>query len=177
MNEPTPHEKPSAGLSWMIWPGIVVGLLVGQLTASFIAAALALGDPAQVVEPDYYGKALRWEQTQAELRNSEQLGWAAVWEIAPAADLVGQREATLRLNDAAGQSITDATVEVFFYHHAVSGDRKAHLLPHVDGGAYAAVLPMRRDGTWQMNLRVTRDATVFVNEQAISVGDRWKDAP
>lgn len=174
MNESTPPPKPLAGSSWLIWPAIVVALLVGQLSASFIAAVLALGDPAQVVEPDYYGKALRWEQTQAELRDSEQLGWTTAWEIAPAADLVGQREVKLQLNDAAGQPITDASVEVLFYHHALSADRDIGSLPHVDGGTYAAVLPMRRDGMWQMNLRVNRGAAVFINEQAINVGDRRK---
>ena len=176
MNESNPHAKSPTSLSWMIWPGIVVALLAGQLIVSFVAAALALGDPAQVVEPDYYGKALRWEQSQAELRQSEELGWVVGWEIADAADLLGQREVKLVLIDAEGEPVTDAVAGVLFYHHALSGQREEASLTHSEDGVYTAVLPMRRDGTWQMNLRVTRGEVTFVNQRVVNVGESRKSA-
>ena len=161
----------------MIWPGIVIALLVGQIVVSLFAVSLALSDPSQAVEPDYYAKSLRWDTTQAQLRASEALHWTAVWNIAPTADILGQREVRLTLTDAQGQPIHDAAVNVLFFHHARSADRQEQPLTAAGDGVYLAVLPMRRDGIWQLELTVTHGETMFVETQTPRVGNSRKITP
>jgi len=153
----------------LLWPGLVVVLLLGQLVVCFVMISRAVGDPTAAIEPNYYQKALKWDQTRAARAASAALGWSASWDVARVADILGQRMIKLSLTDDAGAPITDAEVDLRFFHHARSADRRDAMLAHGGGGIYAAALPMKRPGLWTLEVRAARGEHVFLHASQIKV--------
>src|SRR6056297_599142 len=57
------------------WGSLVVGMLTVQVVAGAFAIRLATRDPSVAVVPDYYQKALDWDDHVALRRASQKLGW------------------------------------------------------------------------------------------------------
>src|SRR4051812_35012448 len=90
------------------WPLLIVGLLsahvIGMLAAvvliNYRTRSLGLVD-------NYYDLAVHWDQHQALVRASRQLGWQLKIDPAVEVDRAGQRVVTFTLTDAAGKAIPD----------------------------------------------------------------------
>jgi nitrogen fixation protein FixH len=140
------------------WPLILVGILLLAAGANGILVYRATHDPSFAVEPDYYRKALAWDERQAEARRGEALGWALDAELAAGEPTPAIAELRVRLRDRAGQPLRGATVEVAALHKA----RAARVLrarleaDPAEPGLYRASLPARRRGLWELELRVVR---------------------
>lgn len=144
---------------WWIAPGLVVLALLGH--AGFMISVAVFGrDPQNAPEPDYYDKALAWDQTVAQKQRNAELGWTAHWssEVRP----------MLRLLDRQGRPIADAQVEIAYFHQAHSRDRRqAALLPHDDGYVFAQ--PLGRPGLWEVRLTVRKGDVVFTDTSTLRV--------
>ena len=154
----------------LVWVGVIVAFLVGQVVLCAVAAVLATGDPSFAVVPGYHDRALRWDETVAEQRASEALGWAV--EVAPdtTADVIGRREVTITLRDAASRPVENAAVRATLYHHARAGEpHSVAFRPTEQAGVYAAVAEMRRPGLWQFRVEATRADERFAVERTIDV--------
>ena len=57
------------------WGTLVVGMLSLQVVLGVAAVFLATGDESVAVIPNYYDKALAWDQQMAQQQASESLGW------------------------------------------------------------------------------------------------------
>lgn len=136
---------------WM-WPAMVLGLFVIQAIFMGAAIVLAHNDPSVAVEPDYYEKALRWDQDAARQRAALALGWEAALEIEPPTGAMGQRTLRVRIKDGEGNAVPDLAVTVEAFHQAESGARRsAEATPTPDG--YIATIPMARAGHWEVRIR------------------------
>ena len=138
------------------WPLIVVALLSGHLLLMVGAAVIATRDRSFAVAPNYYERALAWDKTRAEGRASEKLGWTV--GIEPSRDVTpdGQRKLSVVLKDSQGQPISNASVQLEFYHHAHARDSQVVTIPSSsEPGRYTSVLPMRYAGFWQFDLRAS----------------------
>ncbi|HEX7008628.1 MAG TPA: FixH family protein [Phycisphaeraceae bacterium] len=45
-----------------LWPGLIVGLLLLEVVLCVVAVVLAVRAPGGQVVPDYYNRALQWDQ-------------------------------------------------------------------------------------------------------------------
>ena len=142
------------------WPFIVGGLLVFGVGVDVGFLIVATRDPSFAVEDDYYGRALRWDETTRDARRSAELGWSIGIETVPSPSGRGRTDLSLVVLDRDGAPVSGAAVSVEAFHHARAGERLAAELV-ADGGRYRATLPLRRAGVWQLRVRVDRGGQRF----------------
>lgn len=153
------------------WPLGLVALLVASAGANIALVVITARDTSFAVEPDYYAKALAWDETMAQQARNEALGWSLGLRVDPAGAR-GEATVTVRLDDRAGAPIEGAQVAVEAFHNArASRVLSAVLTP--EGRGYAASMPLDRAGLWEFRLRITRGPEVFVATLTRDVtGDR-----
>jgi len=141
------------------WPVGLVALLVGSAGANIALLVITSRDASFAVEPDYYAKALAWDETMVQQAHNAALGWSLGLRVEP----TGERErlsVAVGLSDGAGAPLPDARIAVEALHNArASRVLTAVLEPH--GLGYAAVMPLARPGLWEFRVRVTRGPDVF----------------
>ena len=160
--EPRPQAggrvvKPSSG---KYWPVIIVALLVGGAGANIGLMVVAARDASFAVEPDYYQKALRWDETMAQETRNAALGWsvAVAFEGVPR---TGQAKLTARVLDRAGHTVEGAQVGVEAFHSARARHIVTAALRPESSGRYSAILPVDRPGLWELRVRVERGEQLF----------------
>lgn len=149
------------------WPAAVVALLglnVCVCTVTVIAAT-RIAAPAGA-EPDYYEKALNWDETARERAASEALGWTASLAAAPTPD--GARRLTLVLRDRDGLPVEAASVEAEVFHPRLGARRTLRLEP-LSGGLYAGAAPLEAAGLWEVRLRAERGADVWLHDESLEL--------
>jgi nitrogen fixation protein FixH len=142
------------------WPVIVVALLVVGVGANVGLMVVATRDASFAVEPDYYDKALHWDERMAQEARNAALGWSVGAVLAPAAR-PGEARLTVRLHDRAGQAIDGARVAVQTFHSARARHVLTAMLAPEFAGQYGATLPLDRPGLWEVRLRAERGGQVF----------------
>ena len=145
------------------WPALIVGLLATHVAGMVFAVSLinhrthTLG-----VVDNYYDQAVRWDEHQALVRSSHQLGWQVKIEPATEIDPAGQRAVTFTLTDAAGAPVSNATLDVTCAHPA-HADAPAHLtFPASPDGRFSQSLPMRYQGFYDFTLTAKSGDKTFV---------------
>jgi nitrogen fixation protein FixH len=142
------------------WPWLLAGLLVFGVGVNVGFLIVATGDPSFAVEEDYYGRALRWDDTTREAARNAELGWSVSVEPIPSPKGPGWTDLALSVVDREGTPVTGALVSLEAFHHARAADRlRVDLAP--SGERYAATLPMRRAGLWELRVRVEKGGTTF----------------
>ncbi|MBI5865450.1 MAG: FixH family protein [Planctomycetes bacterium] len=157
-NDPgrSPRRDNPPPKSGRFWPMLVVALLVGQFAVTGATIYLSQNDPHFAVEPDYYEKAIHWDDTARQRELNERLGWKYEVEVAPRPDAVGCRNVTLRLRDAQQKPIESAAVNVEMFHHAFAARRQNVSLTAAAPGVYGMNPEMRRSGVWELRFTVQR---------------------
>jgi nitrogen fixation protein FixH len=151
-----------------LFPGIVFGLL--GLNACIVGTTvyLAHSDRSFAVEPDYYQKALSWDQTAAQDRRNAVLGWKTELTVGPRGGT--GRAVCLRLKDSEGGPVAGAAVDLIAFHSARAGQRLAATLSEISPGLYQAALPIERSGAWEFRLTVRRGTETFTASLQQHVG-------
>jgi hypothetical protein len=142
-----------------LWPYIIAGALALHVVGSMVMVYFATSNESYAVEPDYYRKALAWDERRAQDRHNTELGWRLEFAVEPAAE---GHDPTLLidLTDADGTPISNAAVSV----EAFSNRRRDDILTATlrsTGTGYAAPMPMRGSGRWEFRFNVTRGETLF----------------
>jgi nitrogen fixation protein FixH len=146
--ETTPAQE---GRAAKIWGGMVCGLLGACLVSQFSFLYIASSDPSVVAEPDYYAKAINWEDRQRQERINAELGWRGDVELGPAES--GTRRVRLRLETAEGTPVDCRLVRVELFHKARAARAFRGTLARTETpGVYEASLPLRRSGLWELRL-------------------------
>lgn len=139
------------------WPLLIAALLALGVGVNLALMVAATGDPSFSVEPDYYTKAVRWDDRMAQEARNAGLGWRVEVDAVPEAE--GCRVA-VSIVDRAGVAVADADVSLEAFHNArASTVLTAALVP--TGAGYAALLPMRRAGLWEFRIAARRGPTTF----------------
>ncbi|QDU32102.1 FixH [Poriferisphaera corsica] len=131
-----------------LWGGIIVLLLGGHATIMIGAAYLALSDRSHAVTPNYYERAVKWDETRAEQVKSDALGWDIEYAFGEP-DLTGERELVVRVKDAAGQLSDGMSGWVEMFSHKVAGKV---IGMEVSVGETVKV-KMRESGIWTIRFR------------------------
>ena len=141
------------------WPVGLVALLVGSAAANLALVFITSRDASFAVEPNYYAKALAWDERMAEQRRSDALGWSVVLYVEPTAP--GRMRVMARLLDKSERAVDGARIEAEAFHNA----RAQRILTTAfapAGEIYAAEIGIDRPGLWEFRLRATRGADTFV---------------
>ena len=157
-------RAPKGGRAWIAGVVLILGTTVA---ANFYVMHLAGDDPSFAIEPDYYDRALHWDDELAQRERNAQLGWRA----SPALDAAAAQGTTVqvRLADAAGVPVRDATVRVSAFPIARSAQvAEATLSPRADG-AYAAPFPVQRSGAWEVRIEAVRGGDRFTSVHRLDV--------
>ncbi len=147
------------GRGWY-WPLIIIALLVAGAGANIGFMLVATGDATFAVEPNYYQKALHWDETMAQEARNAALGWSVTVAFVGAPQ-PGRVKLVARVNDRAGHAVRGAHVGVEAFHGARASQVLAATLSPDSTGGYAATLPLARPGLWELRLRVERGDEVF----------------
>jgi len=148
-----------SGKGWY-WPVGLVALLVGSAAANLALVFITSRDASFAVEPNYYAKALAWDERMAEQRRSDALGWSVALRVEPAG-APGRMRVTARLVDGSERAIEGAQIEAEAFHNA----RAQHILTATfapAGEGYAADMAIDRPGLWEFRLRAARGGDTFV---------------
>lgn len=154
------------------WGSLVIGLLGTQVLIGVGSIIIATGDPSAAVVPDYYQKALNWDEERASQAASDALGWQTEITVSDGVDRTGRRTLLVRLLDRGGQAVEDATVSARLYHHARAAQSQTVQFRDRGNGYYTAVPAMGRAGLWQMELTAvpSDDDTTFLKSQTVRAG-------
>ncbi len=140
-----------------MWVPVVLlsmSLIIGGITVYF-----AVNDPSFAVEEDYYQRGLDWDQTMAQKRLNQQLGWQI-----QAAVVKGQLQ--LEITDAELQPLADADVDYVVFHNARAAQQlegKATTTPQTLG-FYSADVNFDRAGKWVVRYRIQHGDDLYVGE-------------
>src|SRR5262245_58187076 len=93
------------------WPVLVVVLLSGGAAANIGMMLLATRDTSFAVEPDYYRKALEWNETMAQAAKNAALGWSVAVQLERTPES-GAVKLIARVRDRAGQDVAGARVGI-----------------------------------------------------------------
>jgi len=148
----------------MVIPGLVAALLGGHIVFIMVAITVATGDRSFAVVPDYYQKAVDFDDRKAALAVSRALGWRYELQLSDSVNGMQERQAIIRLSDADGTPITGAAVSLSCYHYARAGDPMTLELIELLPGQYAGAARMGREGFWQFELSASNAKDVFVGE-------------
>jgi nitrogen fixation protein FixH len=148
------------------WPFAIAGILVAGIASNVVFAVLAASDPAAAVEPDYYRKAIAWDEEMAQQERNVALGWTV-----HAALHLGTNGAPGRLEltiaDNKGDPLRGAAVSALVMHNARAAAVDSVTLRAVGEGRYAASVNAERPGIWEVRLDVRRELQHFTARERI----------
>ncbi|MFN7964896.1 MAG: FixH family protein [Acidobacteriota bacterium] len=154
--------------SWL-WPVLIVGLLVAGAGANVAFMLVAVSDPSSAAEPDYYSKALHWDEARLQEQRSQELGWNISLSTQNSGLVGGEIVAVMR--DRSGRPLVDARVEIEAFHNARSGNRlNVTLSPAMTAGEYRVAVPRFKPGLWEFRVRVQRGEQVYTHTLQQDVG-------
>ncbi len=160
------RDETIAPAKWrtLFWPGLIITLLVGQVVLLTIVVLIATRDESFAVEPDYYTKALNWDEQAAQLEANRRLGWSLKLSLGDAVGPIGDRSLLLHLRDATGDVIGGADVSVLAFPHARGMQRREYELPETQElGTYEAKVRFHRKGKWEFRFTVQRGENMFTH--------------
>lgn len=138
------------------WPLVIVLMLLTHASLMIGTIVYVGSKDDTFVDPEYYAKSVDWDH-QREMRQAAQ---RAGWGTALRTEFIGRdparRVVELRLTEADGTPIEDATVALVSFHPRAVSVRLDAQLSHEEGGVYRAVLPIDRTGIWVAELTVQR---------------------
>jgi len=164
--EPNERERRSR------WPYIVVGLLATHVTVMLLAVKIASSGGGHSVVPDYYRKAVNWDESREEIRASALLGWTVSVTPAVLSGQDGLRELRFVLQDGDGGPIAGARVVARVWHHAIGESHEVTASATGATGAvgvYVARAPMRQPGAWECELVADRGAEHFIHTVTLNI--------
>lgn len=146
------------------WPWLLAAALLFTVAANVVMLFAANSDQnGSVVEPDYYRKAVAWDETMTQRAASDRLGWTAAATVErsrPGAAVTG--EVAVQLVDRTGRAVTAALVTAVAIHNADAGHPIALTLHERPDGRYAAPARIDHPGRWEVRVDAIRDDAHFV---------------
>ncbi|MBL0927780.1 MAG: FixH family protein [Phycisphaerales bacterium] len=147
-----------------IWPTFILAIIGLSLATMGTMIYRAVGDPSFAYEPQYYQKALAWDQTAAQRRRNAELAWTTILRTSAPNPATAERLLHLTVADAAGAPIAGAAVTAEVFPSLRAWDRRSLAFRPDPAGGYAADLRADLGGIWRIRLRIERGPEVFTAE-------------
>ena len=130
------------------WALVPVALLLSSALGVGSMAIVAVRDPHFATEPDYYQKAIRWDQTQAQAATNQRLGYVLKAPSALRFDAQGHATLELTLSDHLGQPVIGARLTSNAFANAYSGALVGMVFEEPSAGRYLAKFKVGHPGQW-----------------------------
>jgi nitrogen fixation protein FixH len=147
---------------WALFPIVLLGILV---TIQGILFSLSRSDPSFAVEPEYYQKAVAWDDEMAQRSVNATLGWKS------SAQIIAQgRDANLylTLQEPNGSPLTGASVQATVFPNARALQRENVQPRETEPGVYTAAIPFLHQGVWEVRLTASRAKETYTQTLRIS---------
>ena len=138
-----------------IWAWVPLGLLLCMFFGIGTLAYIAIDDPNFALEPDYYAKALRWDQAQAQERESDSLGYQLSVRQPLLVATDGRVLLQLNLKDRNAVAISGASLEVTAFPNAFAGKVEQLTLREIAPGVYEGQISHGVSGLWELRCTVS----------------------
>jgi nitrogen fixation protein FixH len=143
-------------------------VLILSAGSNIAVMVVARQDKAFAIEPDYYEKALRWDDTMAQERRNLALGWdASATLVLARPGRAGQVD--IVLSDPVGRAVDSAAVTVEAMHNARASQRYHASLTEGAPGTYHAAIDAHRPGEWEVRVTAQRGSDRFTSTLRLSV--------
>lgn len=143
-----------------LWPFLPVLLLLFSVTVQSIMISNAMSTN-DVVEENYYAKAVAWDERVAQERKNEQLGWRVKLSQA---QIDGETRVDVMVTDSGGALLEGISVEMEAFANAHSAERITRTLEK-NGGLHSAKLNVSHAGLWVINITVSRGEERFTHTE------------
>lgn len=164
----TPRPTRRSPGSW--WAYAPAGLLLFLMSIVSTMVVISTNDPGFAVEPNYYEKAVSWDEQRAQLVHNDALGWTTQWELADAGDPHKARaRLQLRLVDRTGTPIMGAIVSIQGFHNARASQIQHLGVRETGGGRYEALVEVRHAGLWEFRLHVAHQGQVYTEVHRVEL--------
>jgi nitrogen fixation protein FixH len=159
------------------WISLIVGLFLVAGAFNAVLLVKATSDPSFAVVPDYYEKALRWDEKLAQDRKNLELGWQLSLELSRAPGSRGEVEILARLQDRQGRALAGAALELSALHKARAARVLQATLEDGGDGSYRGRLPLSRPGLWELSLVAQRGDERFTRLLVRDLPSQLQEAP
>ena len=164
----TPEERAAERRAALKWGAIIVGILGTSFTTGMVMLYVSATDPSFAVEPDYYNRALNWDEHAEQRRTNAELDWRIELQDQPGST-AGMRALTATLTNRDGNPIEDATVGVIAFHNARSANRFEFPMTPAGGGVFSAEQPLARAGWWEFRFTIVTPESTFTKTQTVQL--------
>jgi hypothetical protein len=146
------------------WPWFVVAALAFTVGVNIVMMVAATSDAnGSVVEPDYYRKAVAWDQAMARAAESAKLGWRT--RVALERATADSARLVVEVTGADSLPVRGARFSAELIHNADAARPVRAVLAESRDGRYEAMVAVRRTGMWEVRLEARRDVDRFVTSQ------------
>jgi len=159
---PTPNKH-------NLWAWVPVALLGSLLAGLAVMTTLAVQDPHFATEANYYAKAVRWDEAQAQASANERLGYQAQLSATFPSEASNEAELRLLLRDEHGRALPQAQVHAEAFPNAYLSESTRLSFVEVEPGVYTARVKPRHTGLWEFRLSADVRGQRFTNIQRIDV--------
>lgn len=159
--------NPSRKRAWFPW--LVVGLLTAHVAGMAVAVVVATGDRTFVALPDYYGKSIRWDQSQEAARKSDALGWSRTFNVSPP-DSKGMRTLSVRVVDANAVAIAGLEATATVYPELAPNHVEKLSFTDNGDGSYTSSFRSGSRGPIVVELRAAKNGDVYLTRAQLFVG-------
>jgi hypothetical protein len=146
------------------WALVPVALLLSSALGVGSMAMVAARDPHFATEPDYYQKAVRWDQTQAQAAVNQRLGYVVAVPPVVRFDRRGQATLDVKLSDRLGQPLTGAQLAGGAFANAYSGKVLDLVFEEPSPGLYRTELMVNHSGQWVVKIAGTVGGEHFTHD-------------
>lgn len=143
------------------WMFVPIGLLTLSVGVGVTTVALAVVGHPIGAEPEYYNKAARWEEHQAQLAANDKLRWNVSPEIARGSD--GLPTLSIGIVDKYSGVIDAESVELDAIPVANADLRETIAMRRVAPGRFEAPLKARVPGQWEFRVSVKKGESVYTD--------------
>ncbi len=157
----------SSKRSWFPW--LVIGLLSAHVAGMVLAVIIATGDHSFVALPDFYSKAVKWDQSQEAARKSDALNWKRTFTLSKP-DARGNRTVSVRFTDAKQASLPGLKVTAIVYPELLQTKTIDLSFSEDADGNYSAVFTPTHAGPIVVELRASRNDETFLSKAELFVG-------
>ncbi len=153
-----------------VWAWVPLGLLGTMFVGLSSLAYIAIDDPNFALEPNYYDKAVHWDKSQAEARESQALGLKLALTAPLMISAGGKIKVELRVNDRGDAALSGAVVAVEAFPNAHADHVEQLSLRETSPGVYAGELSRGLRGLWELRVVVSQGTRRYAEVLRCDVG-------
>ena len=145
-----------------MWPALVVGLLLFNITASMTILYFAKSDGGPEIIPDYYEQSVNFNDQMLATEASAKTGWSV--EVS-----LGDEFGELIVVDADGQPLVDLEGTITFYRPERAQAQGMAKLSASSPGHYRFQNIAHKSGLWDLAVELQGTEGVYINRFRKSV--------